>query len=69
MSKINRRTHEAVIKIQSVQIVPVTLGGGERTIGQQIDEMLNHNFQDGRTVNKLVLDLCPPREIDPAAME
>jgi len=51
-----------VVKLQSVRVVPLTIGDGVTTIGQHIDTLIGAEQASGSMPNKLVIDLNPPRE-------
>ena len=55
---------EIVVKLQTVRVVPLTLGDGDMSLGQSIDSMLHTAAMENTIPNKLVIDLYPPRVRD-----
>jgi len=63
-------TRPAVIKIQTVRSYPIEYGPDlNRTIGQEVDFLLAEHAKAGYIPNKLVLDLNPKPEPNPADID
>lgn len=63
-----RQLKRAVIRLQTVTTLPTEYAndGGHPTIGETIDDLIRHHTAKGQIPNKLVLDLNPPVESNPA---
>ena len=60
------------VKLQTVIVsefeVPKLGNMADKSLGQQLDEMLEYYTSKGQLPNKLVVDLCPQPVADPADM-